>query len=273
MRLLREQLIRKRWIAALPAILSAMLLTGRGMAAEEYRLGAGDSVRITAYNNPDLTTEARIAEDGSIPMPLIGRANLAGLTKAEAEQRLGKLYTEGGFLRQAAFNLAVTEYRSQQVSVLGAVGKPGKYAISSVASVLDVLAEAGGIAETGSSVIRLVQHDQNGAPVEREIDVRGLVGGGNGADVTVRHGDVIYVATRPVFYIYGEVQKPGAYPLERDMTVRQAIATGGGLTIRGTERGLKISRRTKKGDIETKRAKLTDQLGAGDVLQVKESWF
>ncbi len=260
--------------------LAFSLLLGFGLAltyapahaADEYQLGPGDSVRITVYNNADLTTEARIAEDGSIPFPLVGRVALAGLTKAAAEQRLSKLLTEGGFLRQAEINLAVTDYRSQQVSILGEVAKPGKYPISSTTTVMDILAQAGGISDKGSSLLRLVQHDANGAAHERNVDLDQLVAS-NGTDLIVRNGDVIFVAAQPVFYIYGEVQKPGVYPLQRDMTVRQAIATGGGLTVRGTERGLRVSRRNKAGAIEMRRIKLHEQLTAGDVVQVKESMF
>jgi polysaccharide export outer membrane protein len=123
-------------------------------------------------------------------------------------------------------------------------------------------------------VIRLIQRDNNGMTSQRDIDLNQLVGSGeNKADLSVHNGDVIFVAAQPVFYIYGEVQKPGAYPLQREMTVRQAIAAGGGLTLRGTERGIRVGRAGKSGAIEMHKVKLTDRLLAGDVVQVKESWF
>lgn len=261
--------------AALTAVLAAMAICFAPVqAAEEYKLGAGDTVRITAYNNTDLTTEARIAEDGSIPFPLLGRVTLGGLTKSGAEQKLSQQLTEGGFLRQAAINLTVLEYRSQQVSVLGAVGKPGKYPISSATSVLDILAEAGGIAENGSSVIRLVRRNANGESVQHEVDLNRAMAAGNvNADLAVTNGDVIFVAEQPIFYIYGEVQKPGEYPLKQAMTMRQAIAIGGGLTEKGTERRLRVSRKNKTGKLEVYRAELSDLVAPGDVLQVKEALF
>jgi polysaccharide export outer membrane protein len=261
-------------VARVLIVAVALLCIAAPALAEEYKLGAGDTVRVAVYNNPDLATEARIGDDGAIPFPLIGRVEIGGLTKAAAEQRLSQLLTERGFLREAAINITVTEYRSQQVSVLGAVTRPGKYPISSATTVLDILAEAGGIAANGSSSIRLVQRDAAGKAVQREIDVKRLVGStGDSVDLAVRHGDVIFVAQQPVFYIYGEVQKPGAYPLHESMTVRQAIAMGGGLTIRGTERGLRVSRRNDAGVVEVYRAKLSDRLIADDVVQVKESLF
>jgi polysaccharide biosynthesis/export protein len=261
----------RSWFAAF--LLACLGIVSTTYAAEEYLLGAGDSIRITVYNNNDLTTEARLAEDGSIAFPLLGRVKLAGLSKTAAEQHLSKSLVEGGFLRMAEVNLIVTEYRSQQVAVLGEVTKPGKYPITSATTVMDILAQAGGITDKGSSTIRLVQRDGSGAALERTIDLDQLVAAKDGTALAVRNGDVIFVAQQPVFYIYGEVQKPGAYPLQRDMTMRQAIATGGGLTLRGTERGLKVSRRNKSGAIEVRRVKLNEPLVAGDVVQVKESLF
>src|SRR6266705_1295962 len=113
---------RLSWIFSL---CTAFIFT-TAFAAEEYALGAGDTVKITVYNNTDLATEARIAEDGSIPFPLLGRVTLGGLTKAAAEQSISKALVDRGFLRQAEVNLTVTDYRSQQISVLGEVLRPGK---------------------------------------------------------------------------------------------------------------------------------------------------
>jgi polysaccharide export outer membrane protein len=118
-----------------------------------------------------------------------------------------------------------------------------------------------------------VQRDKDGKSQERTIELDQLVASQGATDLNVRNGDVIFVSTAPVFYIYGEVQKPGVYPLLRDMTARQAIATGGGLTVRGTERGLKVSRRNKAGAVEVRKIKLNEPLLAGDVVQVKESMF
>lgn len=265
---------RLSWILTLSTALCIAFIFNSAFAAEEYALGAGDSVKITVYNNADLTTEARITEDGSIPFPLLGRVKLGGLTKADAEQSISKALVDRGYLRQAEVNLTVTDYRSQQVSILGEVHKPGKYPISAATSVTDILAQAGGVTDKGSSSIRLVQHSPDGSARERDIDLKQLVAAnGRGVDLAVRNGDVIFVDSQPMFYIYGEVQKPGAYPLQREMTVRQAIATGGGLTLKGTERGLRVNRRNKSGAIESHKIKLNEPLMAGDVIQVKESMF
>ena len=92
-------------------------------------------------------------------------------------------------------------------------------------------------------------------------------------DILVAAGDVIFVQRAPVFYVYGEVQSPGSYRIERDMTVRQALAQGGGLTTRGSERRLQLHRRDESGKLTVIQPRLDDPIRPDDVLQVREAWF
>lgn len=250
------------------------LLAATVHAAEEYRLGAGDVVKVTVYNNPDLTTEAQIAEDGAISFPLIGKVTLAGLSKSAAEASIARLLVEGRFLKQAQVNLLISDYRSQKASVLGEVNKPGKYTIGPASTVTDLIAQAGGISEKGSHVVTVIRQGKDGAQAKEEIDLHNVLANGRAApNMRVGNEDIVFVPPTPVFYIYGEVQKPGAYPLNPNLTVRQALSVGGGLTVRGTERGLRISRRGPDGGVRTIAAGLGDPVQAGDVVQVKESLF
>jgi polysaccharide export outer membrane protein len=89
----------------------------------------------------------------------------------------------------------------------------------------------------------------------------------------VQAGDIIFVDRAPRFYIYGEVQRPGQLRLERQMTVLQALSAGGGLTPRGTERGLRVKRRDQEGKLQTLDVKGDDLLQPNDVVYVKESLF
>ncbi|MBC7983292.1 MAG: polysaccharide export protein EpsE [Candidatus Obscuribacterales bacterium] len=258
-------------------VMLATLLPLSNVAAatsNEYKLGAGDQVRIAVYNNPDLATEAQISEDGSISFPLLGKVVIGGLSKTNAESLIAKSLTEGGFLRQANVNLAVTEYRSQQVSVLGEVNKPGKYSIQSSSGVMDLLAQAGGITSKGARAITVVRHDANGVSNKQHIALDQLMDANRGVtDIALSNGDLIFVPQQSTFYIYGQVQKPGVYPLEPNMTVRQAIVVGGGLTVRGTERGVRIVRPQPNGQPKKLKAKLSDRLNQDDVVEIKESLF
>jgi polysaccharide export outer membrane protein len=243
-------------------------------AAAEYQLGPGDVVKITVYNNPDLSVEAELAQDGRIRFPLVGEVPLGGLTRAAAEQAIAQRLDSGGFVPKPHVNLLVSQYRSQQVSVLGEVNKPGKYAISQAVGITDVLAMAGGITAKGSQLVTVTRKAQDGRPVQRQIDVSKLIAGtGDAADLKLGNDDIVFVPPAPVFYIYGEVRQPGAYPLASDMTVSQALSIGGGLTVRGTQRGIQVDRKADDGRVRTLSAQLNDRLQPNDVVKVPESLF
>lgn len=163
---------------------------------------------------------------------------------------------------------------AREVSVLGQVNRPGMYSIvSGVRSVLDFLSQAGGISPAGAETI-IVTTARNGKLIKHEIDVDQLFKQGDlSTNFELAAGDSIYVPRYPMFYIYGEVQRPGAYRLERKMTVTQALSLGGGLTMRGTERGIRIKRRDEKGQLQTVDAQMGDELKPDDVLYLRESLY
>ena len=86
-------------------------------------------------------------------------------------------------------------------------------------------------------------------------------------------GDTLYVNKAPVFYIYGEAQRPGPYRIERGMTMMQALASGGGPTVRGSQNRLRLHRRDLNGNIVETTPNLTDAIQAEDVIYVRESLF
>src|SRR2546428_13003842 len=98
----------------------------QGQADSRETLGAGDSIRVTVFQNPDLTTETRISERGTITFPLIGEIAIAGLTPAGAEARIAGQLIEGKFVLKPQVSLNVIRVRSRQVSVLGQVARPGR---------------------------------------------------------------------------------------------------------------------------------------------------
>jgi polysaccharide export outer membrane protein len=243
-------------------------------SANEYRLGAGDVVRITVYQNPDLTLETRIGEAGTISYPLLGSVRIGGSTVAMAEKTIADGLRSGNFVKQPQVSLVVTQVRGNQASVLGQVNKPGRYPIEVTDMRLsDLLAVAGGINPAGADTLTLVG-TRDGKPFRKVIDLPALFRADNRADdLAVRNGDVVYVERAPMVYIYGEVQKPGALRLERNMTVMQALATGGGLNLRGTEKGLRVHRRDAAGKLQVIEPKMDDLLIEGDVVYVRESLF
>src|SRR6267142_3398383 len=267
--------------AALAALLCIAVMTLSGGAYGQSReshsrevLGEGDSVRITVFQNPDLTTETRISERGTITFPLIGEIALGGLTPAGAEARIARQLIEGKFVLKPQVSLNVVRVRSRQVSVLGQVARPGRYALDDTSSNLtDILALAGGISPTGDDNVT-VMITRNGKTAKLEINVPSMYRTGDlSRNLQLENGDAIFVQRAPVFYIYGEVQRAGSYRLEPAMTVMQAISVGGGITPRGTERGLRIRRKMQDGSFQRIEARLTDTVHPDDVIYVRESLF
>ncbi|PHV07400.1 polysaccharide export protein EpsE [Janthinobacterium sp. BJB412] len=257
-----------KWLAAF------LLLTLFGGAqAAPAVLGAGDVLKVSVYGSPDLTTETRVSDTGSITFPLLGPVEIAGLPLAAAEKKIGGLLESGGFLRKAQVNILVTQIQSQQVSVLGQVNRPGRYPIEGRRSVLDLLAMAGGISPDGGDTVALIRK-RNGKTSKDLIDIIGMVrSGALDNDFELAANDVLYVERAPRFYIYGEVQRPGPFRLERSMSVLQALSAGGGLSARGTERGMVIKRRDANGKQQIIDVKQDDLVQVDDVVYVKESLF
>ena len=326
----------------------------------DYLLGAGDSIRVNVFQNPDLTIEARVSESGTISYPLIGDIKIGGSSISVAEHKIATALKKGDFLKNPQVNIVLLLVRGNQVAVLGMVNRPGRYpletsnthlseiiatagGVSNLAgngvalltgvrngqlykfeadiaslflddkksqdivvsngdvvyiipgnqisilgqvnrpgrfplekfkmNLVDALALAGGITPAGSDKV-IVSGLRNSIPFKKEVDVADIFLSKNTLEDTyVMGGDQIYVHRFPVFYIYGEAQRPTSYRIERNMTVVQALAQGGGPTIRGTERSMKIYRRNENGVMEKISPKLTDFIQQDDVIFVQESLF
>lgn len=259
---------------AVAAGLALMAFAIPGHAQSRETLGPGDGIRITVFQNPDLTTETRVSEGGTVTFPLVGEVAVGGRTPMEAGARITEQLKKGNFIKNPQVTVSLLQLRSRQVSVLGQVARPGRYPLDDTTSKLtDVLALAGGITPAGDESVT-VMLTRNGTQERLQVDVARMYRSGDlSSNVEVQNGDTIYVQRAPVFYIYGEVQRAGAYRLEPNMSVMHALSLGGGLTQRGTERGLMVHRRLPDGTVQRLDARLTDTLQADDVIYVKESLF
>ena len=241
--------------------------------AADGTLGPGDVVKISVYGSPDLSVETRISESGTITYPLVGQVDLSGLNVAAAERKLSGLLSSGGYLKKPQVNIVVSQIQSRQVSVLGQVNRPGRFPLEGKRTMIDLLALAGGFSQDGGDTISLIRK-RGGTVSKTVIDVVEMIRTGEvSKDLELEPDDILYAERSPRFYIYGEVQRPGAFRLERQMTVIQALAVGGGLSPRGTERGIRVKRRGADGREEIITVKHDDLLQVDDVVYVKESWF
>ena len=266
-------------IRLLKALFSLVWMLGFAVTAvaqvRDYALGPGDIISVRVFQSPDLSLESRVSESGTINYPLVGELNVSGMTTSSVGALIAKRLRDGNFLKQPYVTVGIVQFRSLQVSVLGQVAKPGKYPMEQSGSrVTEVLAIAGGAMPTAADVISLITRDATGKEKKIDVDIPALMQSGDiSKDVLVKNGDIVYVPRAPVFYIYGEAQRPGQYRVERSMNVMQALAVGGGPTARGTDRGLRITRRDEKGTLVTRDANPNEAIFPDDILQVRERLF
>lgn len=265
-----------RLLVAAALVLATMGLhsPAAAQAKADYPLGAGDAIRIQVFQNPDLTLETRLSENGFITYPLIGSIELGGLSIATAQKKIADALQSGNFLQKPQVNITLVQVLGNQVAVLGWVNRPGRFPLETTSTRLsDMLANAGGTAQGGDDVA-IVTGRRNGILFRKRVDIPSLfLDETLQEDIVLQGGDSIYVHRSPVFYIYGEAQRPGAFRIERDMTVLQALALGGGPTSRGSERRLRLHRKAADGSIQQSDPELTDPVRPNDVIYIRESIF
>jgi polysaccharide export outer membrane protein len=268
-------LVTRHWISSLLVlVLGFQAAAARAQTpANEYVLGPADVLHITVFNSPELTTDVRVSETGSITFPLIGTVPVVGLTISAAQAAVAKKLADGHFVVNPQVNILPTTITGSQVTVVGHVNKPGRYPLLTIDThVSDALAEAGGIDTIGADTIILIRHI-DGKETRTPLDVTDLFVKGSQQDQRVQAGDTLYVPRESRFFVYGEVHNPGAFRLERHMTVMQALAIGGFVNERGSERHMDIYRQEDDGTSHTVELKLTDLLQPNDVIFVRTRIF
>ena len=248
-----------------------------------YVIGPTDVMTIRVLGEPDLTNNYTVDADGTITFPFLQRVPVAGRTMKEVEALITKLL-DGDYIRNPQVSATIATYRSRSIFVLGEVKQPGRYTIEGQTTLLEVIAQAGSFTATAGPTINLLRYKDGiggvvaGTPVSPgdpraaevvKISVEDLREGRLQANVILQDGDTLFVPQADLFYVMGFVRTPGQYPLRPNMSVQQAIAAAGGLTERGSDRGLKILRRVNGKDVEID-AKMTDRVRANDTIKVRQ---
>lgn len=204
-----------------------------------YRVGHEDLLEVNIYGQDKLNRIVRVDRDGMIKMPLIGPVKVSGLSTAEIEKKLEKLYEEN-YLQNPQLTVFVKEYRNQRVSVVGAVNKPGVFAMIGPRTIFEMLSEAGGLKDEAGDVIHLIRKG-GGQTAKGEAAANGQTliinlrsalnkGAAELCALPIQDGDVINVPYAGYAYVTGEVQKPGKVAVKQGLTVTQAVAMAGFFT-------------------------------------------
>jgi polysaccharide export outer membrane protein len=233
-----------------------------------YLLGPGDILELNLVGRADFGSRARISPDGTILLPMIGVVPAGDRTVSELADQVRQALIKGQFYSDPVVRVEVVGISSRYATVLGAVGAPGLLPLDRNYRLSEVLAKIGGRNGAGADYI-LVTHAAGG-PTERYYIAK-LASGTPDQDPIVKSGDKIFIPTAEaeVFYISGQVNRPGSYPVTEGLTVRRALAEGGGVTENGSEKKFKIVRDGKP----LKSVKLEDPVKPGDILTFGERLF
>ncbi|MBE0504606.1 MAG: SLBB domain-containing protein [Desulfuromonadales bacterium] len=244
-------------------------------AENDYQIGSGDVLKITIYDHPDLTTVARVDNDGYILFPLAGRVRIGGLTTANASQTMAtKLAAD--FIVNPQVSIFVEEFRSKKVFIIGEVVRPGLYELSGPTTLLELVSKAGGLTRGAGRKATIRRARSNGATEEKSIEVNIadlLQSGAESVDIPLLDGDSVTIAKAAVIYVTGQVNRPSAFTVEPDTTVIKAITMAGGFTPLAAQSKIKIIRKINGVEQVIEKVGLHEKLMPEDVMVIPESFF
>jgi len=250
----------------------------------EYIVGPQDVLTVTVYDQADLTGKYPVDADGTLTFPLIGRVKVGGLNLRAVEAELKKQLANG-YLKNPQVSVAVEQFKSQRIFVMGEVRAPGTYPLSGEMTVIEALARAGSMTSdaadevmivrpsTGSAGTGPVMPDQQKDATVIHVNVRDLQAGKLSQNVALRDGDTLVVPRAQSVFVFGQVKTPGAYSISHGTTVLQALSLAGGVSDRGSTGRVYIVRTEADGKKRETKVKLTDVVQPGDTLVVKERFF
>jgi len=206
------------------------VVENHGTEAQAYRIGVGDKLEIAVFGHDDLSKIVEVRSDGSINYPLIGDVQVKGMTVSEVDDQITKVLGKD-FLVDPQVSVDVREYQSQWVTVIGEVRNPGRFMLRRNMRLIDVLAEAGGVTKEAGVEILVTRRTDAGDTRQILLDRERLLSQENeDANILLSHMDIVTVGEKKIFYIRGEVTRPGSYFLESGLSIMKAISVAGGLT-------------------------------------------
>jgi polysaccharide export outer membrane protein len=250
----------------------------------EYIVGPQDVLTVTVYDQADLTGKYPVDADGTLTFPLIGRVKVGGLNLRGVEAELKKQLANG-YLKNPQVSVAVEQFKSQRIFVMGEVRAPGTYPLSGEMTVIEALARAGSTTNDAADEVMIVRPpagsggsgpvlpDQQADATVIRVNVRELQAGKLSQNVALHDGDTLVVPRAQSVFVFGQVKTPGAYSITQGTTVLQALSLAGGVTDRGSTGRVYIVRTDADGKKRETKVKLTDVVQPGDTLVVKERFF
>jgi len=249
----------------------------------DYVLGPEDEISITVWDHPDLMRKERINLEGKISFPLIGELQVTGLSQLQLEKRLKDMLADG-YIVDPQVSVQVTEYRSQKVFVIGEVNSPGAYPLTKRTLLVEAIAMAGGVKPEADNEVMIVRPKKNHVPTTPllpdeadpselfKVNLRNVLEGEKSQNIEVLNLDTIFVPKIKVFYVTGEVKRPGQYTFMKGMTVLNAVSTAGGFTEKAAKKKAKTVREKEGKKVELN-LPMDHLIEPGDTIVVPESFW
>jgi polysaccharide export outer membrane protein len=234
-------------------------------ADDGYVMGPEDMVEVEVLGRSDFKVRSKIGSDGAVQLPFIGSVSAANKTTLQLGDDVRAALEKGGYYKNPIMRVEVVGYASRYVTVLGNVGTPGLVPVDRPYRLSEILARVGGVRENGADYVVLTPEKGE----VKKLSVKTLATGDRSQDPFVSPGDKIFSPQAELFYISGQVKTPGAYAINGDMTVRMAVARGGGMTDIGSEKGIKVTHQ----DGKVEKPGMNGQIRPGDVVVVGERLF
>jgi polysaccharide export outer membrane protein len=271
-------------VAIVAIVVSVIAAMGATAAAQisNYMIGAQDVLTISVFDEPSLSGKYAVELDGSLSFPLVGRLKAAGLSLRDFESDLRNRLASGYF-RNPRITVAIEQYRSQRVFVVGAVKDPGTYSLTGDMSLIEVLSKAGSTTDSAGDEVMLIRgHGRTSATLPDagaadddviRVNLKDFQAGPAAArNLALNDGDTIYVPRAQVVYVFGQVKNPGSYAVQSDTTVLQVLSLAGGVLPTGAMNRLQVIR-VVAGEKKEFKVKLTEGVNPGDTIVVPERYF
>ena len=276
-------------------ILAEHTLAQLSQQDQDYRLGPEDVIEVNIFewelSEKTKTVPVRIAQTGMISLPMVGDLQASGLTVWELKKQIEERLQSGGYIRRPQVSVIIKEFHSKKIAVVGSVRKPGVYVIErNVTTLLDILSLAGGLSEQTGQMLYVIRRDSaqtpdaSAKPATITIDLHELMELCNlSLNMVLHNGDIVSVPQAERFFVYGYVNKPGAFNLTKATTIMEAVAMAHGVDHeRGSPSYCMLKRRTQTGDeklipIDLEAIRKGKQsnlyLEPNDIIDVRQTWL
>ena len=248
------------------------LLFASPLYSQDYIVGERDVVKITVYDNPDLTTVAKVNEEGTIFFPFLGEVKVKGLTTSQIAAKISTLLSEG-YIVNPQVNVYVEQFRSLKVMLVGEIGRPGLFELPVGTTLLELLLKAGPVTPNAGDEAIIKRRSPQG---EQSISVdlgKLLEKGDTTVDQPLQDGDNIYIPKGASYYVLGQVKSPGMFKFKEQITVFKAVIFAGGFTEIASQRRISIKRKQDGKEVTLEKVGLDDIVRPDDVITVPESLF